>query len=105
MSSDTALDLFRIAFGAVMGGIFGSFATMLAYRVPRRLSIITPRSHCPQCKTPLGAGDLVPVFSYLFSGGRCRHCKEKISFHYLVLELVFVLLGIALSLLFFKPVF
>ncbi len=60
---------------------------MLAYRLPRGMSIIAPRSHCPQCKTTLGVLDLIPVFSWLAFKGRCRHCGVKISSRYIMIEL------------------
>jgi prepilin signal peptidase PulO-like enzyme (type II secretory pathway) len=78
---------FRFAVGFIVGAIVGSFGTMLAYRLPRRLSIVAPRSHCPSCKTPLGVSDLVPMLSWLLGGGRCRHCGAKIGMRYLWIEL------------------
>jgi len=50
--------------GLVTGLTLSSFVTMLSYRLPRRLSIITPGSHCPVCKPPLKPRDLVPVVSW-----------------------------------------
>ena len=79
---------FRLAAGLVVGLALGSFATMLSYRLPRRLSIILPRSHCPQCKAVVKSRDLVPVFSWLFARGKCRACGAKISARYPAIELV-----------------
>ena len=79
---------FRILCGVSVGLVLGSFVTMLSYRLPRGISIVMPRSHCPACKTQLGARDLVPVFSWLFSGGKCRHCGRRISARYPLIELV-----------------
>ncbi len=78
---------FRVVFGLTIGAILGSFATMLAYRLPRRLSIVAPRSHCPTCKATLSARDLVPLFSWLSTHGRCRHCQTKIGVRYFWIEL------------------
>ena len=78
---------FRLAVGLVVGLALGSFTTMLSYRLPRRFSIIFPRSHCPQCKAALKPGDLVPVFSWLFARGKCRACGAKIGARYPVIEL------------------
>ncbi|MDR3424994.1 MAG: prepilin peptidase [Alphaproteobacteria bacterium] len=78
---------FRFAFGFIIGAALGSFATMLAYRLPRRLSILFPRSHCPTCNATLGALDLVPILSWLAMRGRCRHCCAEISVRYLGIEL------------------
>lgn len=78
--------LFRALLGFVLGGIFGSFGTMLAYRLPRRLSIIRPRSHCPSCQTVLTARDLIPLFSWLLTRGKCRHCGATIGRQYVLIE-------------------
>lgn len=77
----------RFVLGLIVGSILGSFATMLVHRLPRRLSIVFPRSHCPLCNTTLGARDLVPIFSWLAMRGRCRHCKAKIGTRYLIVEI------------------
>lgn len=76
-----------LSFWLVWGLVFGSFLTCLIYRLPRGLSIVKPRSHCPNCDTSLGVVDLVPVFSYLFFGAKCRHCNVKIPPKYLYVEL------------------
>ena len=79
----------------IMGTFFGSFFTLAVYRLPLKKNITYERSFCPNCNHKLGAFDLVPVFSYIFLGGKCRYCKEKIKIRYLLLEvlsgLVFVL--------------
>lgn len=79
---------FRLFCGATVGLVLGSFATMLSYRLPRGLSIVSPPSTCPRCKTRLGPADLVPLFSWLFSKGRCRHCGAPVSARYPLIELV-----------------
>lgn len=72
---------------AVLGLILGSFLTVVVGRLPEGGSVIFPPSHCPACKTRLSARELVPVFSYLVQGGRCRHCQKPIPLRYLVIEL------------------
>ena len=72
------------AFGLVLG----SFYNVIGYRVPKKESIVFPASHCPKCKHKLKMLDLIPVFSYLFLGGRCRYCKKKISVIYPIIELL-----------------
>lgn len=81
---DTAL--YIIIF--IIGLLFGSFANVIIYRMPKEESIVYPPSHCPNCGERLRALDLVPVFSWIFLGGRCRYCKEKISPRYAVVELL-----------------
>ena len=77
---------------------------MLSYRLPRRFSIIFPRSHCRQCKAVLKIRDLVPVFSWLFARGKCRACGAKIGARYPVIELATALGSvIAFWLMGFQP--
>ncbi|MFC1770956.1 prepilin peptidase, partial [Candidatus Margulisiibacteriota bacterium] len=64
---------------AVLGGVFGSFAGMLAYRLPRGKNIISPGSYCPSCDHRLSILDLFPVFSYILRLGKCNYCKKLIS--------------------------
>src|SRR5277367_3992653 len=78
---------FRFLAGLLVGLALGSFTTMLAYRIPRRISIVRPPSHCPNCNTPLKPRDLVPVVSWLMEKGRCRHCHKRIGARYLLVEL------------------
>jgi leader peptidase (prepilin peptidase) / N-methyltransferase len=78
---------FRLLAGLITGLALGSFITMLSYRLPRRLSIISPPSRCPQCHTNLKIRDLVPVLSWLMERGHCRYCHRAISRRYLVIEL------------------
>ncbi len=73
---------------ALVGLCFGSFITMASYRLPMEQSIIAPRSFCPSCKTGLRGLDLIPIFSWLLAGGKCRHCKTKVSIRYPLIELV-----------------
>lgn len=79
------------------GIVFGSFFTLAVYRIPRHENIVYGRSHCTSCNHKLGFWDLIPVLSYLFLGGKCRYCGEKIRIRYLLLEILsgIVFLGIA----------
>lgn len=76
-----------VVFGVAFGAAVGSFLNVLIYRLPRRLSIVFPPSHCPACKHRLGVLDLVPLLSYLLQGGRCRYCRARISARYFLVEL------------------
>lgn len=75
-----------IALGVILGLMFGSFATAAAYRIPRRESFVTGRSKCPNCGATITAIENIPLFSYIALGGKCRHCKVKISPRYPLIE-------------------
>jgi leader peptidase (prepilin peptidase) / N-methyltransferase len=72
----------------VAGAAVGSFGGVVAHRVPRKESIVGPRSRCPHCGTRIAAYDNVPILSWLWLRGRCRHCGERISLRYPAIELV-----------------
>src|ERR1700730_16387297 len=73
---------------AFLGGLAaGSFVTVVAHRVPRRLSIVGPRSQCPNCGAQIAAHDNIPVVSWLLLRGRCRSCGDRISARYPAVEL------------------
>lgn len=73
-------------FFIITGLVFGSFTSALTYRFPRGIGIAQARSFCPWCNHTLGIYDLVPVFSWLISKGKCRHCQQKISLRYPLIE-------------------
>lgn len=83
----------------IYGIIIGSFLNVCIYRIPNEESIVVPPSHCGSCNHRLGWLDLVPVLSYVFIGGKCRYCGEKISLRYPGVELLTgaLLIGIYLS--------
>ena len=94
----------------IFGSIWGSFSNVCINRIPDNISVITGRSHCPQCKKQISWHDNIPLFSFIFLKARCSHCSAKISFNYFIVELVaalsfvfiFYLFGVTLtSLLFF----
>jgi leader peptidase (prepilin peptidase)/N-methyltransferase len=72
---------------APFGLMIGSFLNVVAYRLPRGESLVTPRSRCTSCGTEVRAIDNVPLLSWLFLRGRCRHCSAQISARYPAVEL------------------
>lgn len=71
----------------VLGCVFGSFLSVVAYRLPRGENWVSGRSKCPQCGAAIAARDNIPVVSWLLLRGRCRSCGEAISLRYPLIEL------------------
>jgi len=83
----------------VIGTCTGSFLSATIYRMKSGDSIVKGRSKCPKCKIQLKAKNLVPLLSYIFQRGKCGSCKERISVHYPLIEL---LTGLAFAAIFFR---
>jgi len=84
----------------ILGAIFGSFLNVVAYRLPRKQSLLHPPSACPKCDTPIKPYDNVPVLGWLWLRGRCRSCGAPISPRYPIVEAVTGLLCAACVLAF-----
>jgi len=89
--------LYFYIFIFVFGLCVGSFLNTVIYRLKTGESILFLRSHCPSCKHTLGFFDLIPLFSFIFLGGRCRYCKKKISWQYPMVELATGILFVLFS--------
>jgi len=76
------------AFMFIIGAMTGSFLNVCIVRLPLEKSVVFPGSHCVACGTPIHWYDNIPLVSWLVLGGRCRACKEKISFRYWFVELL-----------------
>jgi leader peptidase (prepilin peptidase)/N-methyltransferase len=85
---------------AVLGLAVGSFLNVVIYRVPRKESVVRPRSRCPGCGVQLAERDNVPVVSWVLLRGRCRSCGESISARYPLVELGTATLFVAAGLRF-----
>ena len=85
--------LFMIMAGFVIGLLFGSFANVLIYRIPRDENVAWPASHCPHCQHPLAWYHNIPLLSYLFLKGECHFCHHGISLHYPIVEFFSGLIG------------
>lgn len=77
---------FLLGIAAVLGACLGSFVNCLAWRLANGESVLAGRSHCTSCGHVLGALDLVPVASWLALRGRCRHCGQRVSPRYVIVE-------------------
>jgi leader peptidase (prepilin peptidase) / N-methyltransferase len=72
----------------IFGLVFGSFANVVIYRLPKGKSIVRPGSQCPSCGKDILWYDNIPLISYILLRGRCRFCKKHISARYFLIELV-----------------
>ena len=70
----------------IFGLLIGSFLNVCIYRIPKGENIAISRSHCMKCGHVLKWYELIPLFSWLIQGGKCRACKEKISVQYPIIE-------------------
>lgn len=83
------MNILYLIFFFILGTCMGSFFTVVGYRLPEGKSIVNPkRSYCPNCNHTLGFLELFPILSYVFQGGKCKHCKKKISMFYPIVELL-----------------
>lgn len=107
-----------LGFVALLGLLVGSFINVIVYRLPIMLerawqsselpnelpteafNLAVPRSHCPSCAQQLSASENVPVVSFLFLRGRCRHCKSRISARYPLVEIAVSVASILVAMTF-----
>ena len=94
---EKGMEIFFYIIIFIIGSLFGSFYTLAVYRIPKRQDILFKHSYCPNCNHKLGLLDLFPIFSYIFLGGKCRYCKEKIRPRYLILEILSGLLFVSIA--------
>ena len=71
------MSLFYLITFFLLGTLFGSFLTVVGFRLPKGEDFIKTRSHCDKCGHDLSLLDMIPFISYLFLKGRCRYCKVK----------------------------
>jgi len=81
------MEIFLYTIIFIIGTLFGSFYTLAVHRIPKRQDITHTHSYCPNCNHKLGFFELIPVFSYILLGAKCKHCKKKIRPRYFLLEI------------------
>ena len=86
MDPQVVLAIVYIFMAGVFGAVIGSFTNVCIYRIPEKRTVVKGHSMCMTCGHELGALDLVPIFSWLFLGGKCRYCKTPISSRYIKIE-------------------
>jgi leader peptidase (prepilin peptidase)/N-methyltransferase len=87
--------LLTLAFAALGGLIAGSFFNVCIHRLPRRESVVSPGSRCPNCGAAIGWRDNIPILSWIALRGRCRQCSARISAQYPLIELVTAVVAVA----------
>ena len=97
---ELVIKIATIVLTILLGLCVGSFLNVVIYRLPLGQSLAKPKSHCPKCNAPIKWYDNIPVLSYIILGGKCRHCKEKISFRYPAIEILNAVLWFACLTLF-----
>jgi leader peptidase (prepilin peptidase) / N-methyltransferase len=80
----------------ITGAAFGSFFNVCIWRLPRKLSLITPRSQCPQCHAYIKSYHNIPIISYILLQGKCKYCGEKMELNYFLVELITPLIWLLL---------
>ncbi|MFN3598173.1 MAG: prepilin peptidase [Aquificaceae bacterium] len=80
------MDILQFLIIFILGSILGSFYSLLIYRLPRGMSVISPPSHCTACGKPIRWYDNIPIISYIWLRGKCRYCGSKISIRYPLVE-------------------
>lgn len=80
----------------IFGIMIGSFLNVVIYRIPKNESIAFPASRCQSCHTPLKWYHNIPIFSWIFLGGKCAFCKAPIAKQYPLVEFVTGVIFVAL---------
>ena len=82
--------MFYIIF-LVLGGIWGSFANVCIYRLPKNKGVVAGRSFCPKCKKKIQWFDNIPILSFFLLMGKCRYCKKRIDIQYFYVEIISII--------------
>ena len=85
---EPTLSLLLAIFLFAIGACIGSFLNVVAHRLPLDMSVVCPRSHCPNCSSPVPALGLIPIFGYFLVRMRCRNCGANVSWVYPAVEFI-----------------
>lgn len=91
---DTYFSVVAYVMASLLGLCVGSFLNVVIYRLPNKMSLAYPPSHCTSCDYTLKWYDNIPVLSYIMLGGKCRGCKARISPRYMMVEIFNALLWV-----------
>ncbi len=79
--------MIELVFVFIFGLLFGSFLNVVILRIPKEESVVFEGSYCYSCGKKLKPWHNIPLFSWIFLGGKCAFCKSKISIQYPLIEL------------------
>ena len=103
---DTSLNPLIILFLFFIGSVFGSFLNVVIYRVPKKMSIVFPSSHCFNCKKNIPLKYNIPIIGYFLLKGKCVNCSKSFPSRYAFVELITAILTIIIYLIFdISPLF
>lgn len=95
-------EVLQVVWVFAFGSCVGSLLNVLVYRLPLGLDVVTPSSRCPNCDTKLTWRENIPVFGWLWLGGKCRFCRSPISAEYPIVEAFTGLLWVVVYLVCFS---
>ena len=95
--TDPFIYAYLLVVAGLLGLVMGSFINCWAWRSTHGESVMEGRSHCATCNHVLGVRDLIPVISWLASGGKCRYCGQKVSARYPITELICATVFVAIT--------
>ena len=70
----------------LIGLCIGSFLNVVIFRLPNEMSLLRPRSFCPECKNTISWRSNIPLLSFLVQRGKCSYCRTWIGFRYPFVE-------------------
>ena len=85
-----------IALVIILGALWGSFANVCIFRLPKEKGVVSGRSYCPKCKKKIVWYDNIPIISFFLLGGKCRKCKKSISIQYVIVEAINIISFVAI---------
>ena len=90
-------DTIQAFYKIILGLCIGSFLNVLIYRIPKEISIISPRSFCPECKKIITFRENIPLISWILQKGKCSNCKTNINIQYPLIEIFTAILFLVFS--------
>jgi leader peptidase (prepilin peptidase)/N-methyltransferase len=97
---NSLIEFYMLTLLFIFGASIGSFLNVVIYRVPEKMNIVFPGSHCFSCKNPVRFFDNIPIISYFITKGSCRNCSTPFSIRYVIVEFLTAVLTVILFLIY-----